>query len=555
LNPKFAYRTGGKRGANFGFAALVSVVVGLTAAAVLAGCAVGPDFERPTAPDATRYTRETLATGTASAPVAGGEAQKFVTNMRIPDQWWTLFHSRDLNGLIERSIKANPSLEQTIAALRVAEENTRAQEGKFFPLVQGNFSANRQLVPPSLSSPLANNATLFNLYTAQVLVTYTFDVWGLNRRLVESLQAQADAQHFLVEAAYLTLTSNVVTAAIQEASLREQIRITLDLINLNTTALTTLRDREKQGESSHVDVAAQEAALAQINATLPPLRKALAQQRNLLAALAGRYPSEEPPEKFTLAKLRLPRDLPVSVPSRLIEQRPDVRSSQELLHSAAAQVGVTIANMLPNFTINANGGYTGPQLANLLSPNSAFWSVTNSVTQTLFDGGTLLHQKRAAEDAYDQAAAAYRGTIIGALQNVADSLRAIQQDALLLNAAVAAERATKASLDLITQQYQEGQINILLQLNAQQGWLQARLNVVQAQAARLSDTVALFQALGGGWWNRPPDSPTAPVYIGADKQPIGTFATEPPWRQPPWAIPPTQPPQVTAPPAAAPPLQ
>jgi len=531
---------------------VVPVVVGVTAAALLAGCAVGPDFERPAPPDAKRYTREPLSTGTVSAPIAGGEAQKFVTNMRIPDQWWTLFHSHELNALIERSIKSNPGLEQAISALRVAEENTRAQEGKFFPLVQGNFNANRQLVPPSLSSPLANNATTFNLYTAQVLVTYTFDVWGLNRRLVESLQAQADSQHFLVEAAYLTLTSNVVTAAIQEASLREQIRITQELINVNTKALDTLRERERKGQSSHVDVAVQEAALAQIAATLPPLRKALAQQRNLLAALAGRYPSEEPPERFTLARLHLPRNLPVSLPSKLIEQRPDVRSSQELLHAAAAQVGVSIANMLPNFTINANGGYTGPQLANLISPDSPFWSVTNSVTQTLFDGGTLLHQKRAAEDAYDQAAASYRGTVITALQNVADVLRAIQQDAAALKAAVAFERASKTSLDLVTQQYQEGLINILLQLAAQQTYLQSRLGVVQAQAARLADTVALFQAVGGGWWNRPTDSPSAPIYIGADRQPIGTFATDPPWRQPPWAIPPTQPPQLTAPPAATP---
>jgi NodT family efflux transporter outer membrane factor (OMF) lipoprotein len=531
-------------------ARLVPVVVGLTAAALLAGCAVGPDFAPPAAPDTNRYTREPLGAGTASAPVPGGQAQKFVQDMDIPSQWWTVFHSRELNALIERAIKANPSLEQAIAALRVAEENTRAQEGKFFPLVQGNFSANRQLVPPSLQSPLSSGATTFNLYTAQVLVTYTFDVWGLNRRLVESLQAQADSQHFLVEAAYLTLTSNVVTAAIQEAALREQIRITLDLIDVNTKALSTLRQREEKGESSHVDVAAQEAALAQIAATLPPLRKALAQLRVLLAALAGRFPSEEPPEKFTLAKLRLPRNLPVSLPSRLIEQRPDVRSSQELLHAAAAQVGVSIANLLPNFTINASGGYTGPALANLISPDSAFWNVTNSVTQTLFDGGTLLHQKRAAEDAYDQAAAAYRGNVITALQNVADVLRAIQQDALALKAAVAFERAAKTSLDLVTQQYNDGLINILLQLTAQQTYLQARLTVVQAQAARLADTAALFQALGGGWWNRPPDSPTAPIYIGADKQPIGTFAKDPPWRQPPWAIP--RAPEPGTGPAAAP---
>jgi NodT family efflux transporter outer membrane factor (OMF) lipoprotein len=513
---------------------LVPVVVGVTAAALVAGCTVGPDFERPAAPDTARYTREPLSTGTVSAPVADGETQKFVTGMEIPSQWWMLFRSRELNALIERSIKANPSLEQAIAALRVAEENTRAQEGKFVPLVQGNFTASRQQIAASTPGSSATGALTYSLYTAQVLVTYTFDVWGLNRRLVESLQAQADSQHFLVEAAYLTLTSNVALAAIQEASLREQITTTLDLIRINQKALDTLRERLQKGESSRVDVAAQEAAVAQIVATLPPLRKALAQQRNLLAALTGRYPSEEPPEKFTLAKLRLPRNLPVSLPSRLIEQRPDVRSAEELLHSAGAQVGVAIANTLPNFTLNANGGNTNPDLARLFSPESVFWSVANSATQTLFDGGTLLHQKRAAEDAYDQAAAAYRGTVLGALQNVADALRAIEQDANALKAAVDFERAAKTSLDLQNQQYQAGLINILLQLGAQQTYLQARLAVIQAQAARLADTVALFQAVGGGWWNRPPDSPAKPIYLGADKQPIGTFSSPRPWWQPSW---------------------
>jgi NodT family efflux transporter outer membrane factor (OMF) lipoprotein len=516
---------------------LVLVVVGLTAAALVAGCAVGPDFEPPAAPDATRYTREPLGAGTASAPAAAGQAQKFVQDMNIPSQWWTLFHSYELNALIERSIKANPSLEQAISALRVAEENTRAQEGKFFPLVQGNFTATRQQIAASTPGSSATGALTYSLYTAQVMVTYTFDVWGLNRRLVESLQAQADSQHFLVEAAYLTLTSNLVLAAIQEASLREQIRITRDLIKINTTALDKIRDRENKGLVSHLDVAAQEAALAQIVATLPPLRKALALQRDLIAALAGRYPSEEPFEKFTLAKLHLPRDLPVSLPSKLVAQRPDVRSSEELLHSAAAQVGVAIANTLPNITLNANPGYVGTALPSLISPQNWFWSVTGSATQTIFDAGTLLHQKRAAEAAFDQAAASYRGTVITAMQNVADALRAIQQDAHALKAAVEFERAAKVSLDLINKQYEDGLINILLQIQAQQAWLQARLTVVQAQAARLADTVALFQALGGGWWNRPPDSPTAPIYIGADRQPLGTFGPTEWWKRPWWQTP------------------
>jgi NodT family efflux transporter outer membrane factor (OMF) lipoprotein len=505
-----------------------SVVVGLAAAAVVAGCAVGPDYERPAAPDAERYSREPLGAGTASAPVAGGQAQRFVNDMEIPSQWWTLFHSPGLNALVERSIKANPSLEAAIASMRVAQETTRAQEGKFFPLVQGNFLPTRQQVAQSLSSPLSSGDLTFNLFTAQALVSYTFDVWGLNRRLVESLQAQADSQHFLVEAAYLTLTSNVVTAAIQEASLREQIATTVELININTKMLTVLRRQLDTGQASRIDVAAQEASLAQVAATLPPLRKALAQQRDLLTALSGRFPNEEPQEKFTLARLHLTRALPVTVPSKLIEQRPDVRSAEELLHSSAALVGVSIANILPSFTVSAAGGYTSTQLAGLVSPDNLFWTVAGSATQTVFDAGTLLHQKRAAEAAYDQAAAQYRSTVITALQNVADTLRAIQQDARALKAAVDFERAAKVSLDLVTQQMLTGYANILLLLNAQQTYLQARLTVVQAQAARLADTAALFQALGGGWWNRPPDSLTQPVWAGANTQPAGTFAPGPP---------------------------
>ena len=283
--------------------------IAVASTTLVTGCAVGPDFERPAAPEAEGYTREPLGAATASAPTLDGESQRFVKDLAIPNQWWVLFHSPALNALIERSIKSNPTLEATIASLRVAQETTRAQEGKFFPMVQGNFMPTRQQVAQSLSSPLASGDLTFNLFTAQALVSYTFDVWGLNRRMVESLQAQADSQHFLVEAAYLTLTSNVVLGAIQEASLREQIRTTLELIDINTKMLNTLRQQFERGLASRIDVAAQEAALAQVVATLPPLRKALLQQRDLLAALAGRYPSEEPPEKFTLARLHMPRPM------------------------------------------------------------------------------------------------------------------------------------------------------------------------------------------------------------------------------------------------------
>jgi NodT family efflux transporter outer membrane factor (OMF) lipoprotein len=474
----------------------------LAAAALVSSCAVGPDFSTPAPPDADRYLRQPLPARTSATEVDFGAAQQFEPNADIGGRWWTLFGSRALDALIEAALKSNPNLQSTLASLRAAKETAYAQQGKFFPTVQANFSPSRQLSSQSLSSPTATGDNLFNLYTAQVLVSYTFDVWGQNRRTVESLQALADAQRFQVEAAYLTLTSNIVVAAIQEASLRGQIDATNELIAINSRMLTLLQDQFKNGYVNRSDVAAQEAALAQTRATLPPLRRQLGVQRDLLTALAGRFPTHEPIETFKLVALRLPRDIPLSLPSKLVEQRPDVRAAEEQLHSASALVGVSIANMLPNVTLSANGGYTATELAGLFSPINKFWTLAGSATQTVFDGFTLLHQKRAAEAAYQQAAWAYQATVITAFQNVADALRALRNDADALKAARDFERAARISLDLAQQQFTAGNVNFIVLLNAQQTYQQARIALVQAQANRLSDTAALFQALGGGWWNR-----------------------------------------------------
>lgn len=514
------------------FNGLAGIAAMLTVAAQVASCAVGPDFKQPDPPAAGGYAKGALPSHTASADVAGGASQQLVRNMDIQGKWWALFRSPALNRLIERSIKSSPTVDAAIAALRQATENTRAQEGKFFPLVQANYTAERQLVPQSLSTPLASGTTpvIFNLHTAQVLVSYTLDVWGLNRRMVESLQAQQEFQRFQVEAAYLTLTSNVVAAAIQEASLREQIAVTHRLIDINEEMLGIMRRQLATGYENQIDVAVQEAQLAQIRTSLPPLQKQLDQQRDLLTALAGRFPSEEIPEKFELAALRLPHDLPVSLPSKLVEQRPDVRSAEGQLHAASAQVGVAIATMLPNLTINASGGYIGTALPNLVSPGNAFWTLAGSGTQTLFDGFALINQKRAAEDAFDQAAASYRGTVIAAMQNVADVLHALHEDANALNATVEWEHAAKTSLDLTKQQMQTGYINFLLLLAAEQAYQQAVIAVVQARANRLADTVALFQALGGGWWNRKdiPRLDTPPSLMLFPNKPTGASMLRPP---------------------------
>ncbi|HEX3937919.1 MAG TPA: efflux transporter outer membrane subunit [Xanthobacteraceae bacterium] len=482
----------------------------LAAATTLTRCAVGPDFVHPAPPEIVRYTREPLAPRIAAAAAPGGQVQRFSAGGDIPLQWWTLFKSPALNAVIVQALANNPNLQAALASLRAARENVLAQEGKYFPFVQANFNPTRQRTSAALSPVPASNATIFDLDTAQLTVTYTFDIWGLNRRTVESLEALADVQRFQAEAAYLSLTANLAVAAITEASLRGQIDATQEIIGINTKMRDTLRRQLDAGYANRSDVAAQEAALAQAEATLPPLRRALEQQRDLIAALAGAYAGQGPAPVFRLADLHLPADLPVSLPSQLIEQRPDVRAAEEQLHSASAQIGVATANLLPSFTIDANAGFANTALAHLLAPQNLFWELGANVTQTVFDGGSLLHQLQGAKDTYQAAAWTYRGTVIGAVQNVADSLRALQNDAAALRAAADFERAAKVSFDLSRQQMQTGNANVLLLLNAQQGYLQAVLQVVQARAARLADTAALFQALGGGWWNRP-EPPAAQV--------------------------------------------
>jgi NodT family efflux transporter outer membrane factor (OMF) lipoprotein len=472
------------------------------AAALLAGCAVGPDFERPASPAVDAYTREPLAEKTASASIAGGEEQRFVRDLDIAAQWWTLFHSPQLNALIENALKANASVQAAQAALRVAQELVYAQQGFYYPTVEASYSRSRQRSSATLSPALNSGDAVFNLHTAQVTVSYAPDVFGLNRRQVEALQAQADFQRFQLEATYLTLTSNVVVAAVQEAGLRSQIAAAKDIIALNAKSLDLFRRQLAAGAVAGIEVAAQEAALAQAQQALPPLQKQLAQTRNQLAALTGRFPAEGTEETFELSTLRLPDELPLSLPSKLVEQRPDVRAAEEQLHAASAQIGVAVANMLPQFTIAAAKGGIATEFSQMFANSNPFWSVGGSVTQTIFAGGTLLHRKRAAEAAFDQAAAQYRSTVIAAFQNVADSLYALQADADALKAAVNSERAAKVTLDLVTRQVEVGQVNYLALLSARQTYQQALISLSQARANRFADTAALFQALGGGWWNR-----------------------------------------------------
>jgi NodT family efflux transporter outer membrane factor (OMF) lipoprotein len=464
---------------------------------VLGGC-VGPNFHRPAPPTPTRFTVEPLPPDTASAPGSGGEAQTFLAGADVPKNWWTLFGSAELDALVAAALRANPDVQSAQAALRQALENTAAQRGSYFPTVQGAFDASRNLNATGVLAPnLASGTALYNLFTPQVTVSYVPDIFGANRRQVESLAAQAEAGRFQLDATYLTLTANVVAAAIQAAGFRAQIAAAEQVIALERESLGVLKRELELGAIAEIDVYAQEAALAQLEATLPSLRRQLQQTDDQLAALTGRLPADFTPSSLQLDQLVLPVDLPLGVPSQLVERRPDVRAAEARLHSATAQVGVAIANLLPQFTITGNVGSAATAMSDLFKSGTGFWSIGANATQTLFAGGTLLHRKRAADAALDQAGAAYKSAVLTAFQNVADALHALAADAETLSAASRAESAAQRSLEVARHQLQIGAVSYLALLNAEQSYQQALMSVSQSRTNRLADTAALFQALGG----------------------------------------------------------
>ncbi len=478
----------------------------LALSALLSACAVGPDFRRPAPPATAGYGAGPLAAQTWTADESGRDAQRLMPGADLPAQWWTLFHSPELNALVTEALKANPDLKAAQAGLRIALENAYAQRGAFLPQVAAGAAASRNQNAAAPSPFLASNVLLYNLYQAQLSASWTLDVAGGNRRAVEALQAQAEAQRYQLESAQLALTANIVAAAIQEASLRAQIAATRDIVRGESEALDIFRRQYALGQIGGSDLAAQEVALAQAEQSLPPLERLLSQQRDLVAALAGHLPGEEIAEPFELSGLGLPAEVPVSLPSRLVEQRPDILIAEANLHAACAQVGVAEANRLPALTLTADPGVIATRTGQLFEPGSGFWSLSAGLTQPLFEGGTLLHRSRAAKAAYEQAADQYRSAVLTAFENVADALHALQSDADLLKAAARSERAAAASLDITRRQVEVGAVGHLALLVAEQAYQQARIALIQAQAGRLSDTAALLQALGGGWWNREPSA-------------------------------------------------
>jgi NodT family efflux transporter outer membrane factor (OMF) lipoprotein len=503
------------------------VMLSALALSALSACAVGPDFAPPPAPPVSGYTPEAHLATTVSVDVAGGAAQKFLMGRDIPGEWWRVFGSKELDGLIAEALRANPSLQAAQAALWQAKENLYATAGKLLPAVDANGSAARQQFSPA-SFGIAGAPAIFNLFQATVNVSYSPDVFGGTRRLIEAGEAQAEYQRFELEATYLTLTANVVTAAVQEASLRGQIEATREIIKAETEQLQVVRNQFEVGGAARADVLTQESEVATEQATLPPLQKQLEQQTHVLLALIGRFPNDARNDRLTLASFHLPTGLPVSLPSQLVEQRPDVRAAQALLHQASAEIGVAIAARLPQFALTAEYGSIALTTAALFTPGAAIWSIAANGTQPIFHGFTLLHQQRAAEAGFEMTQAQYKNTVLIAFQNVADVLRALQLDAATLKAQQGAVRAASDTFDLTRSQYRLGAVTYVILLNAQRSYLQARLGLVQAQAARYADTAALFQALGGGWWNRidvvpDPHSPEPQlVQAASDRVPVPT---------------------------------
>lgn len=477
----------------------------VAAATACASCATGPDFHPPAPPEDTGYASESLAPATDSASQQRqGAAQRLRVGERIRADWWTLFRSPQLDGLVARAFAANPGVDAAKASLRLAQENTAAQRAQSFPSVSVGYTFNRTKqsgAVPAASTPTPSTLpadAIYNFHTAQLTVGFAPDVFGGNRRAVEALRAQEDAQRYQLQAAYVSLASNVAGAAVQDALLREQIRLVEAMVASGEESLRIVQRQWRAGAISHLEVALQESTLGQTRQQLPPLRKQLEQNRDLLRALVGAPPSADVPG-LDLDSFELPSELPVSLPSQLVEQRPDLGAATAQLHAASAQVGVARAARLPQFSISGNIGSGAMQVADLFGPGGRFFSFLAGITQPVFDAGALRHREAAARANYDVVAAQYRSTLLGALQNVADALHAVQEDAGALRIASENAASARTVLELTQRQYGHGYLDRVALINATQADRQASMALLQARAARLSDTIALFQALGGSW--------------------------------------------------------
>ncbi len=465
-------------------------------ASLLLGCAVGPNFKRPAAPSTAKYTSGAQPTDAD----AEGRAQRFDVGRDVQAEWWHLFGSREIDALVKQALAHNPNLESARASLRRSQNAMRAGYGVFFPQVDVGASAAYQRFS-ALRFGSTQPPSEFALYTLTGTVTYLVDIWGGQRRQVESLSAQVDAQRYTLAGAYVMLCGNLVNAFIARAGYRAQIEATRALVELERDQVHITEVQAGSGTVPFSNVLALRAQLASTEALLPQLQVKSDQADDLIAALVGVVPGNWSSPDVKLAELVLPADVPVTLPSKLVRQRPDILTAEALLHSANAQIGVATAAMLPNLTLSATGGWNNTDIASLFDPNGLFWSLGGGITQPIFHGGTLWYQRKAAIEARNQALYDYQQTVLSAFQQVADTLRALEHDAQYLQAESNAVAASEQALGLMRANYQSGVASYVQVLIANAQYLQSKDAYLQAIAQRLQDTVALFVALGGGWWN------------------------------------------------------
>jgi NodT family efflux transporter outer membrane factor (OMF) lipoprotein len=480
-----------------------STIAGVIAALTFTSCAVGPDFHSPAPPPTTNYTRGHQPDVTTDVPGPAGAAQTFVSDRDIPADWYGLFQSQTLDTLVRQALHDSPTVEAAKAALRSAQATYVAERGALLlPAADGQLGATRERVPGAAFGEPSIPASVFTLYSASVNISYRLDIFGASRRQLEGLQAQTDLQRWQLEAANLSLTGNVVTTAFDIASLRDQIAAVSDVIKSEAEQYQVVQRQFDVGGASKADVLSQEAQLAQARAVLPALQRALAQAQHRLAVLAGRTPDDETIPDFVLDNFQLPTELPVSVPAKLIRQRPDIQEAEAQLHQASAALGVATANLYPQLNLTGSIGSEALTAGTLFGSGTGTWTAGAALMQPLFHGGELRYKRRAAVADLENAAANYRQAVLAAMEEVADTLRALETDATALHAQVDAERAASNAFDIAKKQFQAGGISYVTVLNTQRLYLEARQSRVQAQAARYADSAALFQALGGGWWNR-----------------------------------------------------
>lgn len=476
-------------------------------AIVLAGCEVGPDFHPPPAPADAGYSATKLPARIAGAPIAAGDAQALRIGQDISGDWWTLFRCPALTALIDQALRDNPSLKAAQATLLQARETARVQQGGLFPALSAAFGVTHEQESTAsfgTSFPGEANVALppFDVYAATLNVSYNLDLFGGIKRGIEQARAQAEYQRYALEAAYLSLTSNIAAAVVAEASLRAQIAETGKVVTAEQNGLRIIQAQLAAGAVTRAEVLQQQAVLQTTLATLPSLRSELAQERDLLAQYVGAFPNQFADPGIDLAALHLPEILPVSLPSALVAQRPDIAQSAATLHAQTAAVGVATANLLPQVQLTGSVGSDALRLGQLFSGGTLAYALAAQATQTVFQGGALVHQRRAAVAAMQAAAANYQTTVLAAFANVADALQALQYDAEGLRVARDAADSAAASVALLRVQFQAGAVNYLSVLTAEQTEQTALVTLARAQAARYADTVALFAALGGGWWNR-----------------------------------------------------